>query len=256
MVKHASAWEGHLGSKAHRTNVVRLKEEERKRGEDVEDDRLRGKRKATLEAMDLDEDSIKRRRVELVVEQGTPEAANSASFPNDFFSDPSRAALPSTSDDSDDEADTKQVLSTTAQANSNMDLEWEIFERTLLNAPDHRETYERATVMAEPVLASETPEGFPRLDGQDSQLETAAKIDDEEARRQKEQDDRCVGSHVASHETNHLPRELIMDRLLDEEAAQEEADMKVMVMKGRFEALKKRRETARAMRVQSQKVLE
>jgi zinc finger protein 830 len=36
-----------------------------------------------------------------------------------------------------------------------------------------------------------------------------------------------------------------MDRLLDEEAAQEEADMKVFVMKGRLEALKKRREAAR-----------
>jgi zinc finger protein 830 len=36
-----------------------------------------------------------------------------------------------------------------------------------------------------------------------------------------------------------------MDRLLDEEAAQEEADMKVAVMKGRIETLRKERQSAR-----------
>jgi zinc finger protein 830 len=36
-----------------------------------------------------------------------------------------------------------------------------------------------------------------------------------------------------------------MDRLLDEEAAQEEADMKVTVMKGRLETLRKERQSTR-----------
>jgi zinc finger protein 830 len=47
-----------------------------------------------------------------------------------------------------------------------------------------------------------------------------------------------------------------MDRLMDEEAAQEEADMKVIVMKRRLEALKKKREAAKAVKVRSQKGLE
>jgi zinc finger protein 830 len=189
-IKHASAWEGHLGSKVHRTNVVRLKEEERKTQEVVEDDRLKGKRKASFEAMNIDEDSIKRRRVELIVAQ-EPAATNSTSFPDSFFSDPSRAAPLSTIYDSDDEAYTKQVLGTRAEGNATTDLEWENFERALLNTPDHRETYARATVIAEPVLASETPEGFPPLHGLDPQTEIADKRD-EEVRRTKEQDERCA----------------------------------------------------------------
>jgi zinc finger protein 830 len=44
-------------------------------------------------------------------------------------------------------------------------------------------------------------------------------------------------------------RELIMDRLMAEEAAQEEADMKVTLMKGRLEALRKARESARLHRI-------
>jgi len=40
-----------------------------------------------------------------------------------------------------------------------------------------------------------------------------------------------------------------MDRLLDEERAQEEADMKVTVMKNKLELLKKKRELAKASKV-------
>jgi zinc finger protein 830 len=45
-------------------------------------------------------------------------------------------------------------------------------------------------------------------------------------------------------------RELIMDRLLEEERAQEDADMRVHLMKKKLESLKKRREATRALKVQ------
>ena len=41
-------------------------------------------------------------------------------------------------------------------------------------------------------------------------------------------------------------RELIMDRLMEEEQAQEEADARVTALKTKLEALKARREAARA----------
>jgi zinc finger protein 830 len=118
------------------------------------------------------------------------------------------------------------------QAMGALDLEWEKFQQTVLNPPDERETYDRATVFAEPELASETPEGFPLPQPVDVTIEAPNKKDEEQARRQKEQDE----------------RELIIDRLLDEERAQEEADMKVSVMKGRLEALKKKRASAKALK--------
>jgi len=44
-------------------------------------------------------------------------------------------------------------------------------------------------------------------------------------------------------------RELIMDRLLEEERAQEDADMRVHLMK-KLESLKKRREDMKALKLQ------
>src|SRR5207302_1151730 len=68
VVKHASAWEGHLGSKIHRTNVARLKGEEQKRetqrlqaeaeaaAREAQDAQvIQGKRKAEDDHMDEDE---------------------------------------------------------------------------------------------------------------------------------------------------------------------------------------------------------
>lgn len=224
-----SAWEGHLGSKLHRTTVARLKEEERaKEARRLEEEHeleqvVRGKRKAEGQDSDSEESDVKRRRTDPLTD----------SFPADFFSDPSRAVIPP-SDDSGDEADNLKSTAPTTEVASTLDLEWEQFQRDVVNAPDPnvldlRDTYERATVMAEPELASETPEGFPSQEVEASSA-LPSKMDEEEARRKKEQDD----------------RELIMDRLFDEERAQEEADLKVTVMKGRLEALKKKREAARA----------
>ncbi|KIM84409.1 hypothetical protein PILCRDRAFT_818775 [Piloderma croceum F 1598] len=228
VIKHASAWDGHIGSKNHRTNVARLKEEERLR---EQEEKARGKRKAEEEgSWSPDSEGSKRRRVDHDDDNGSPAPAQSdGMFPGDFFSDPSRAPLPPASDESEDDV---EVTAPVKQPASELDLEWEKFQQTVLNPPDEREKYERATVFAEAELASEIPEGFPQLQPDDAKVEAPSKMDEEHARKQKEQDE----------------RELIMDRLLDEEVAQEEADMKVAVMKGRLEALKKKRQAAKALK--------
>ena len=228
IIKHPSAFDGHLGSKQHRLNVTRLKEEERLKETQLEEHTKR-KRKAEQES------DAKRRRVEddAEVNIGAPKAADiGGGFPSDFFSDPSRAPLLPQSDDEEEE-DGEAVGSKAgnlSQPSTAIDLEWEKFQQAVLNPPDDREKYERATIFAEPELASEIPEGFPPKQADETPVETPK--DEEQIRRQKEQDE----------------RELIMDRLLDEGRAQEEADMRVTVMKRRLDALKKKREAAKASR--------
>ncbi|KAF7327552.1 hypothetical protein MKEN_00334200 [Mycena kentingensis (nom. inval.)] len=214
-VKHASAWEGHVGSKLHRTNVARLREEERKADErrriaEEEEERARsianGKRKADTQDMDDADAESKRRKVD-------------NTFPADFFSDPSRDLPVTAEDDEQPQA-----------ASSSIDAEWERFQRDVVNATDaqeaQRETYESATVMAEPELVADNMEGLP---GQEEEEEAKPK-DEEQLRREREQDE----------------RELIMDRLLEEERAQEEADMKVTILRNRMEALMRKRKAAKA----------
>ncbi|GLB40603.1 hypothetical protein LshimejAT787_0804740 [Lyophyllum shimeji] len=262
-VKHASAWEGHIGSKVHRTNVARLKEEERAQAERARAEAeaqahaaaeaekqmaspvARGKRKAQDDDVDMDEvemeaepkedNGAKRRRV-----GPTP-----GGFPADFFSDPSRAPIPIPDEDGDDEDIHPEPPAKNggppppADQSSVIDLEYERFQRELLgadpNAPDARqETYERATVVADPELldTDEVPAGFSAQDQQmDPEAEKEKQSEEELARRRKEQEE----------------RELIMDRLLDEERAQEEADQRVAVMKARLEALKKKRASKKTM---------
>lgn len=245
LVKHASAWEGHIGSKAHRTNVARRKVEEKEREEQQlkeqqlqQEQMSRGKRKAEEQSSDSsdesDEAETKRRKVDV----GRLKA-KSTGFPADFFSDPSQAPLPPQSDEEDDEGmpedNAAKPPPPPAAPPSAIDLEYEKFQRELLNGPDFQETYERATVIAEPDLVPESTEGLPVQDGADGQESDLAQKQSKEAvRRQREQDE----------------RELIMDRLLDEERAQEEADTKVAVMKTRLEALKQKRVQARALKAQ------
>ncbi|KAK7032969.1 hypothetical protein R3P38DRAFT_2919927 [Favolaschia claudopus] len=227
-VKHASAWEGHLGSKLHRTNVARLKEQERARDaqrlrqEEEEEHASRlanGKRKA--DEPDSEEEA-KRRKIDNA----------GGGFPADFFSDSSRAPPPPDSDEEEDEVRPAQAPDAT------LDSEWERFQRDVVNAPDLQETsvqetYENATVIAEAELVSDPMEGFP------PQTAVAPvepeNVDSEELRRRKEQDE----------------RELIMDRLLDEERAQEEADMKVSIMKNRLEAVMRRRNAAKEAKLKT-----
>ncbi|KAG1781417.1 hypothetical protein EV702DRAFT_587594 [Suillus placidus] len=231
-IKHASAWEGHLGSKAHRTNVSRAKEEEKAR------ERQQAAQEAKVAKRKADEDApggdaAKRQKTEPAT--STP---RSSAFPSDFFSDPSKAPpQPPLSDDSDDEEVNLSTVSPAKESGPHavavtqpeLDQEWIKFQQTVINAPDTHETYDRATVFAEPDLVSDVAEGFPPLQGEKDLAEVEAKLDPDEERRRKDQDE----------------REMIMDRLLDEERAQEEADMKVSVMKSRLEALRIKREAAR-----------
>ncbi|KAI1797475.1 hypothetical protein LXA43DRAFT_416814 [Ganoderma leucocontextum] len=254
-VKHASAWEGHIGSKAHRTNAARLREERARAAQREEEERENLKRKAMEvdEAEDNAEDEdvhmsesgsdTKKRRLESQ-EPPAPAPAPSrvgkakrAALPVDFFSDLSMAPPPEYEDGEDDEEDVgaqrvPDAPAVAAGPADGLDLEWQQFQQTVVNAPDYQETYERATVMAEPVFSAEVPQGFPSspLDG--SVVEEPGKevLDEEAKRRKKEQDE----------------RELIMDRLMEEEQAQEEADARVSVMKNKLEALKKKRQAAKA----------
>lgn len=259
-VKYASAWNGHVGSKAHRTSAAKLREEEAKRAQEEELQRARGKRKASEEdSGDEDEEdeedaghgseesATKRRKLDdegdtrmASPPQHDPHPPPSNGFPTDFFSDPAKAPPISSHDDSDDEVEQEsgQVPPVGSEPTA-IDLEWERFQQAMLNPsasePDPQaahETYQRATLVADPTFASEIPQGFPSR-GQDPEQGEEPEpevLDEEQLRIRKEQDE----------------RELIMDRLLDEERAQEEADAKVTLLKTRLDALKRRREAAKA----------
>lgn len=219
-VKQSASWNGHIGSKAHRIAAARYKEEERRRREQEEEEMLQRKRKLEEDG-DEEENARKKPHIE------SEPAPNG--MPTDFFSDPSQA--PPASDDSDD---------TNAPAEpSAIDAEWEQFQAAVINVPvavsDAHEAYERATIMAEPVLSTETPAGFPTAPVDAVDGAEPAPADAGAQRRQKEQDE----------------RELIMDRLLDEEQAQEEADARVSAMKTRLDALRKKREAARQARAKT-----
>ncbi|KAI0663699.1 hypothetical protein C8Q70DRAFT_1042378 [Cubamyces menziesii] len=264
IVKHATAWEGHIGSKTHRTNAARLREERAREEQRLAEEREKLKRKA----MDVDEEdeegqggqdgeeeegeglgghepSTKRPRLESTdgggagPRDGEPRPASTrasstaparSALPADFFSDPSQAPPPPEEDEEDGEngagapsADAPQDV---------LDLEWQQFQASVVNAPDLHETYERATIVAEPELAPEVPQGFPgsTVAGAEEPVEEPEVLDEEALRRKKEQEE----------------RELIMDRLVEEEQAQEEADARVTQLKSKLEALKKKREAARA----------
>lgn len=243
-IKHASSWEGHVGSKAHRVNAAKLREQQQKQAEQA---RENGKRKAADDdenddAMESDT-AVKKRRlspeepppVTIVAASKTP--AGSSGFPSDFFSDPSKAPSPLNSDDENEE-EAEQPPATAQSSPSAVDAEWEQFQQTVLNAPEEskQEAYERATVFAEPVLSSKVPEGFPPLHETGGESDAApVPPTEDELRRKKEQDE----------------KELIMDRLMDEERAQEEADAKVSMLKQRLENLRRQRLAAKVAKANS-----
>ncbi|KAH0833144.1 hypothetical protein J3R83DRAFT_12141 [Lanmaoa asiatica] len=224
-IKHPSAWDGHLGSKAHRTNAARIREEERRRKELELEEPKRLKRKAPEDDINGDIRSTAKKP------KGTSAPQPSTfNLPPDFFSDPSRAPLLSFNDlDDEDEMGEAAAITkpTDGGGDPSLDQEWIQFQQSVINAPDAVATYDRATIFAEPELVSDPSEGFPAHDGVHAQPLTKA---DEDERRRKEQEE----------------RELIMDRLMAEERAQEEADMKVVTMKNKLEALRKRREASRS----------
>lgn len=227
IVKQAAAWNGHVGSKSHRTNVARLKDEERAR-EALLAQQSQPKRKASDDDEDEDDEPLTDSKRLKLEQQPLPSASNG--FPTDFFSDPSKAPPIQTEDDSDQEDQSADPPATVASQDV-IDLEWQQFQQAMLNTsePDTRDTYERATVIAEPVLNDEVPAGFPPHPDQTTEAEPE-ELDEQALRKRRELDD----------------REEIMDRLLEEERAQEEADAKVSMLKNKLEVIKKRREAAKA----------
>jgi len=222
LIKHASAWEGHLGSKLHRTNTTRLKEA-KTRGiqENTEEQSVPGKRKAEMDESDKQTDK-KRRMAE---DHGRSNSVHE--LPNDFFSDPSQVpVIPEfPSDDSNDDANDINLAETTANSTSVLDLEYDLFQRGFLT--DHSQTYDQVTIVAEPVPAFPYIPGFP--------ASTAVLAQNEGGKKETR---------------DYEERELIMDRLLEEERAQEDADMRVHLMKNKLEGLRKRREDMKALKLQ------
>ena len=220
LIKHASAWEGHLGSKLHRTNTTRSKEAKIKEFlENTEEQSLPTKRKAEMD--ESEKQTGKKRRMAESHGRSTPVHE----LPNDFFSDPSHVpVIPEfPSDESNDDANDINLAETTAPSTSVLDMEYDLFQRGFLT--DRSQTYDQATIVAEPLPASQHIPGFP--------ASTAVLAQNEGEKDTRDYDE----------------RELIMDRLLEEERAQEDADMRVHLMKNKLEGLKKRREAMKALKL-------
>jgi len=230
-------WEGHIGSKAHRVAVSKLREREQL---EEEEKRAAEKRKMEEEEEESKASRNKKRRVsEEVEEESYPAKSKSAKggFPADFFSDSSREIPLSVEDEEEVEEATAPLPSDSElKSKTQLDLEWEAFQAALQQTPaeedkeeEQRDTYHRATVMAEPELVSTANEGLPQAsrDGEDPEAVEIEQKEETEAekRKRKEQED----------------RELIMDRLIEEERAQEEADLRVNILKAKLEAAKKAR---------------
>ena len=241
LVKFSSAWEGHLGSKAHRTRVAHIKEEERLRDTTKMKEEVAGAAQEEEEEAAEEEEETqqmaeraghKRKSADSTSDENSTfkkqKRGPAAGFPADFFSDPSSALVFGTNSDTDDE----EPATPAEPPRSALDLEYERFQKEFLQASDPRETYERATIVAEPELAPQGIEGLPVSAEDDPKVQEEEKIELTEEQKQQQKEDE--------------EKELIMDRLMEEERAQEEADMKVQMMKNRLEAFKKQREAARA----------
>ena len=214
-VKHASAWQGHLGTKLHRANIMRLKEEEEEKGRMLVD-----KRKVEDDDTDSESAGRKRRRFH-DVDEGSDDGDRILDTPV-TTTQPDRGGIELSSVVSPVHHDTSSATL------ADLDEEWAMFQKHVVNALDHQDIYNRASMVAEPELALDISEGLPG--GQPISSVPAA--NDEEMRRIREQDE----------------RELIMDRLMDEEKAQEDADVKVTLLKRRVDAFKHQRRLARANR--------
>jgi zinc finger protein 830 len=284
-VKFASAWEGHVGSKAHRAVVAGLKAkeeassallskrkaEEQGGGEDGDDDGD-GDEDGDEEMEPQRPPPGKRQRTEEreigadAQSQTQTQHGARLAFPMDFFSDPSRAPPPTSdrgpNDDDDgmdqDQADEEGGATKTAAPKSQFEAEWAAFERDMQSQPrrrpsqgqaappgedgaeaegaavaDPREAYARATIAAEPELVPKF-EGLPvsdaRMEDEGAGAGEERKVSEEDERKRKEREE----------------RELIMDRLLEEERAQEDAYNRVALLKNRVQMLKQKRELAKA----------
>lgn len=240
VIKQASVWAGHVGSKSHRENVAKQRISQIS-DQGSEAASSTGKRKVKQDDPSVDEElhpasEPKKRKVTPDgLSKPTPEQPSA--FPSDFFSDPSRAPIRSVDDGSSDEDEGNSIPIPPETINNPIDLEWQRFQQEMLNSDptlhDQRlETFQRATVFAEPQLLEEDMMGLPTREPSHANIVVTEVPKNEELRKRKEGEE----------------KELIMDRLLEEERAQEEADAKVVLLKGRLDMLKKRRNEAKAAR--------
>lgn len=278
-VKFASAWEGHLGSKSHRVAVANLKakaeqsaarattlskrkaEEGQDDGDDDDDDDDAQMRVGVVGREEEEVEQLrsgKRQRTEEREVGGQAQAQAlalaSRAFPADFFSDPSRAP-PRDDEHEEDEEMMDQDQETTSAPKSQFDMEWDAFEREMRQPPpppvvlegadaagaeaamvvDPLAVHARATIAAEPELVSSLvglPAGTQGADEAADEAEgrKAVAVSEEEGRKRKEMDE----------------RELIMDRLVEEERAQEDAYSRVALLRNKVQMLKQKRQLAKA----------
>ena len=239
VIKQASAWAGHLGSKAHRENVAKQRISQTA-DQQEETARSIGKRKVGEDDSSDDQEThpTSESKKPKVMSEDPSRPTPEHTFPSNFFSDPSRALIRSVDDDSSGEDEDHSIPIPPIATDNSIDLEWQRFQREVLapaptSADQRHETFKRATVFAEPDLLPENVLGLPSREPLDFDAVVAeVPKNEEELRKRKEEDE----------------KELIMDRLLEEERAQEEADAKVVLLKGRLDALKKRRNEAKAAR--------
>jgi zinc finger protein 830 len=251
IIKQSSAWDGHVGSKAHRVNVIKMKDQQKQKEQEELQAATTHKRKADEdedEDMETEETAVttKKQRIEEPVH---PPAQPTSGFPANFFSDPSRAPAVLSVGDSDDEEDGQDrstnipaPVPEASNSNNPLDIEWTQFQQAMLvDAPApppidlSRDVYKRATVFVEPEL-HDTMEGLPGQHESELKGEIATQSMEEAPIRILGEEDE---------------RQLIMDRFLEEERAQEEADAKVTLLKSKLDALKKRRQAAREAKAKS-----
>jgi zinc finger protein 830 len=135
------------------------------------------------------------------------------------------------SDDSDEDDAAAESVRPQPQLDgpeSAIDLEYEVFQRELTRTTDPLDLYDRATIIAEPIAAPTSIPGFPVANTERKEDDPAGPTD-EDIRQKREQEE----------------KELIMDRLLEEERAQEDADTRVLLLRNRVELLRKKRQEAR-----------
>ncbi|TRM61494.1 hypothetical protein BD626DRAFT_501211 [Schizophyllum amplum] len=211
-------WEGHVGSKKHRTAVARMREEQARAEEEA-----RSNEANQEEEDDADEDAYEQADGAKRKKASSPSAPakrhkpdTASGFPGNFFSDPTRQLpTPSADDEEGEDGEGMQVDGLPADqqppaADDPLAAEYAAFMASVAQtsadaAETQHDTYERAT-------------GAPPDDPEETEDQKRVRID----------------------------KEIIMDRLVEEERAQEEADMRVILMKRRLEELKARKAKRKA----------
>lgn len=235
-------WEGHVGSKKHRTAVARMREEQARAEEEA-----RSNEANQEEEDDADEDAYEQADGAKRKKASSPSAPakrhkpdTASGFPGNFFSDPTRQLpTPSADDEEGEDGEGMQVDGLPADqqppaADDPLAAEYAAFMASVAQtsadaAETQHDTYERATVFAEAAINNDALVGMPVVA---ERVDEGAPPDDPE----ETEDQKRV----------RIDKEIIMDRLVEEERAQEEADMRVILMKRRLEELKARKAKRKA----------